>query len=76
MIYLAQFFLELEIFQTQVVDFDVLLTVHLSIFILVINQLEAQNLFISCRPVHRLRADYLNLCTGRPPIGVTIPEAV
>ena len=76
MIYLAQFFLELEIFQTQVVDFDVLLTVHLSIFILVINQLEAQNLFISCRPVQRLRADCLNLCTGRPPIGVTIPEAV
>ena len=26
-------------------DFDVLLTVHLSIFILVINQLDAQNLF-------------------------------
>ena len=80
---------------------DVLLTVHLSIFILVVNQLDAQNLFynkfISClymfqapcahrqevkiyytassiiisvggRPVH--------LCTGRPPIGVMIPEAV
>ena len=33
-------------------DFDILLTVHLSIFILVINQLDAQNLFynkfISC----------------------------
>jgi len=28
-------------------DFDVLLTVHLSIFILVINQLDAQNLFYS-----------------------------
>jgi len=27
------------------VNFDVLLTVHLSIFILVINQLDAQNLF-------------------------------
>ena len=26
-------------------DFDVLLTVHLSMFILVINQLDAQNLF-------------------------------
>ena len=34
--------------------FNVLLTVHLSIFILVINQLDAQNL---SRPVHRLRAD-------------------
>ena len=30
------------------------------------------------RPVHRLRADWsaLNLCTGRPPTGVMIPEAV
>ena len=27
-------------------NFDVLLTVHLSIFILVINQLDAQNLFL------------------------------
>jgi len=35
-----------------VINFDVLLTVHLNIFILVINQLDAQNLFynkfISC----------------------------
>ena len=30
---------------TYPVNFDVLLTVHLSIFILVINQLDAQNLF-------------------------------
>jgi len=31
------------------------------------------------RPVHRLREDWLeslNLCTGRPPTGVTIPDAV
>ena len=32
------------------------------------------------RPVHRLRLRFfsssLNLCTGRPPTGVTIPDAV
>ena len=29
------------------------------------------------RPVHRLREDSsLNLCTGRPPTGVMIPDAV
>jgi len=29
------------------------------------------------RPVHRLREDSsLNLCTGRPPIGVMIPDDV
>jgi len=28
------------------------------------------------RPVHRVREDCLNLCTGRPPTGVTIPDAV
>jgi hypothetical protein len=89
--------------------FDVLLTVHFSIFILVINQLDAQNLFfnkfISClyifrahvliirrsklyytasgiitpvggRPMHRLRKCSLNLCTGRAPVGVKIPEAI
>ena len=47
-------------------SFDVLLTVHFSIFILVINQLGAQNFCFSS----------LNLCTGWPPIGVTIPEAI
>ena len=31
---------------------------------------------IGGRPVHRLRKDFLNLYTGRPPIGVMIPEAV
>ena len=33
-------------FETGLIYFDVLLTVHLSIFILVINQLDAQNLFL------------------------------
>jgi len=30
------------------------------------------------RPVHRLRVDWFwfNLCTGRPPTGVMIPDAV
>jgi len=28
------------------------------------------------RPVHRLREDSLNMCTGRPPIGVTISDSV
>ena len=31
---------------------------------------------IDGRPVHRLRKESLNLCTGRPPIGVMIPETV
>ena len=31
---------------------------------------------IGGRLVHRLRKDSLNLCTRRPPIGVTLPEAV
>jgi len=84
-------------------DFYVLLTVHLSIFISVINQLDAQNfcftisLFhastcfedhvlktrrsklyyaasgiitpIGGRPMHRLREDSLNLCTGWHQVG-------
>jgi len=40
--YLVQIFLEWETFQ---INFDVLLAVHLSIFISVFNQLDAQNLF-------------------------------
>jgi len=28
------------------------------------------------RPVHRLREDCISLCTGRPPTGVMIPDAV
>jgi len=85
--------------------FDILLTVHLSI-ILVINQPDAQNLvfnkFIIC--LYMFRALYahhrevkivlysiwyhhaprwpsraqssLNMCKGRPPTGVMIPDAV
>jgi len=44
----------------QFLSFDVLLTVHLSIFILVVNQLDAQNVFynkfISC--LYMFRAPY------------------
>ena len=90
---------------TQYKSFDVLLTVHLSMYILVINQINAQNCFtislfhastcfehrvlvvrrsklyytasgvitlIGGRPVHGKHVE----CTGRPPIGVMIPEAV
>jgi len=31
---------------------------------------------VSGLPVHRLRESSLNLCTGRPPAGVMIPDAV
>ena len=31
---------------------------------------------IGGRPVHILREDSLNLCTGWPPIGVVMPETV
>jgi len=31
---------------------------------------------IGGRPVHKLREDCLNLCTGQPRIGVMIPETV
>ena len=47
-------------------NFDVLLTVHLSIFISVFNQLDAQNLdtisFISC--LYMFRAHVLETYTG------------
>ena len=76
--YIANFFLECEMFQTKVVEnikthilfFDVLLTVHLSIFILVINQIDAQNLFynkfISC--LYMFRA----LCAHRQEVKVVL----
>jgi len=32
--------------------------------------------YVGGRPLLRLRKDSLNLSTGRPPIGVMIPEAV
>jgi len=66
---------------------DVLLTVHLSIFILVINQLDVQNLFynkfISC--LYMFRAEVLTIRRSKlyytasgiiTPTGVMIPEAV
>ena len=68
--------------------FDVLLTVHLSIFILVITQLDAQNLFynkfISCLYMFRapcahrqeVKIVLYGLCTGRPPTGLMIPDGV
>jgi len=73
-------------------NFDVSLTVHLSIFISVINQLDAQNFCFtisSFMPLHvsstcdhheevkiALHSLWYPLCTRRPPIGVMIPEAV
>ena len=67
---------------------DVLLTVHLSIFIFVINQLDAQffvfyNKFISC--LYMFRAHVLIIRRSKlyytasgiiTPIGVMIPEAI
>ena len=65
---------------TFIVFFDVLLTVHLSIFISVFNQLDAQNLFhnkfyfmplhVSSTCVHHQEV------TRRPPICVMILEAL
>jgi len=56
----------LESTKKTILVFDVLLTVHLSIFILVINELHAQNLFynkfISC--LYMFRAHVLETCRG------------
>jgi len=62
----------------QILNFDVLLTVYLNIFILVVNQLDAQNLFtISLLHASTCFEHHVAVpCTGRPPIGVMIPEAV
>ena len=57
------------------VYFDVLLTVHLSIFISVFNQLDVQKLChikFYFMPLHVVAIS----CTRRPPISVMIPEAV
>jgi len=54
-------------------NFDVLLTVHLSIFISVFNQLDAQNLFHNkfyFMPLHYTASGIIT------PIGVMIPDAV
>ena len=63
--------------------FYVLLTVHLSIIILVINHHDAQNLFynkfISCLYIFRAPCAHrqeVNLSGIITPIGVMIPEAV
>jgi len=70
--------------EIQRLNFDVLLTVHLSIFILVINQLDAQNIlfynkFISCLYMFRahvfiIRSKLYYTASGIiTPIGVMIP---
>ena len=54
---------------------DILLTVHLSIFISVFNQLDAQNLFHN--KFHFMPLHVSSTCAGIiTPIGVMIPEAV
>jgi hypothetical protein len=64
-------------------NFDVLLTVHLSIFILVINQLDAQNLFynkfISCLYMFRAPRAYrqeVKNCITQPLVSSHLSEAV
>jgi len=68
-------------------NFDVLLTVHLSIFISVFNQHDAQNLFdnkfyfmplhvsSTCAHHQEVKIALHSLCDDTP-IGVMIPEAV
>ena len=55
---------------TRCINFDVFLTVHLGIFVLVINQLDAQNFCFTVGLFHA------STCTRRPLTGVMIPEAV
>jgi len=59
--------------------FDILVTVHLSIFISVINQLDAQNLFQNkfyFMPLHVSSTCAYHQEVKIAPIGVMIPEAV
>ena len=79
---------EMVLNETTLCSFVVLLTLHLSLFISVINQLDAQNFFfynkfISC--LYMFRAHVLIIRRSKlhytasgiiKPIGVTIPEAV
>jgi hypothetical protein len=65
-----------------VAAFDVLLTVHLSIFISVINQLDAQNFCFIVSLFHASTC-FEHMCSSSggqnciiTPIGVMIPEAV
>jgi len=53
---------------------DVLLTVHLSIFISVINQLDAKKFCFTISLFH-VSTCFEHMCSSSP-IGVTIPEAV
>jgi len=61
--------------------FDVLLTVHLSIFISVINQLDAQNFCFTISLFHASTC-FEHMCSSSgasgiiTPIGVMIPKAV
>ena len=83
LIKLIWIYMRFEVFQY---FFDVLLTVHLSIFILVINQLDAQNLFynnfIACLYMfrapraHRQEVKIVLYSLWYHHIGVMIPEAV
>ena len=60
-------------------DFEVLLTVHLSIFISVFNQLDAQNLFHNkfyFMPLHVSSTCAHHQDGIITPIGMMIPEAV
>jgi len=65
-----------------VTDFDVLLNAHLSIFISVINQLDAQDfcftisLFHASTCFEHMSRAQDEMCTRRPPICMMIPEAV
>ena len=78
-----------ELVNRHVSSFDVLLTVHLSTFISVFNQLDAQNLFhnkfyfmplhvsSTCAHHQEVKTALHSLSfSRRPPIGVMIPEAV
>jgi len=74
-----------KILPTTCADFDVLLTVHLSIFISVINQLDAQNVCCTVSLFHASTC-FEHMCSSSglhytasgiiTPIGVMIPEAV
>jgi len=77
----------LLLYVTYNVDFDVLLAVHLSVFISVFNHLDAQNLFhnkfyfmplhVSSKCAHHQEVQIALHSSGIiKPIGVMIPEAV
>ena len=55
-------------------NFNALLTVHLSIFISVINQLDAQNVCFTISLFHASTC-FEHMCSSSP-IGVMIPEAM